>query len=83
MIGGAHLSGGRGEGRRWPEVGALSFDGGGNRAGRAPPARGPTRPMERGGDLGKSGPVWKFWVSWAKIQGSFITNLVFLNFNGF
>jgi hypothetical protein len=34
MIGGVHLSARRGEGQRRLEAGALSYDGGGNRAGR-------------------------------------------------
>jgi hypothetical protein len=37
----------------------------------APPTRGPTGPMERGGGPGKSGTVWKAWAGWAKIQGEF------------
>jgi hypothetical protein len=51
-IDGAHLSAGRGEGRRRPEKGrfpAMEAEIG--------QARGPTGPMERGGVPGKSGPT--------------------------
>jgi hypothetical protein len=56
MTGGAYLSAGSGEGRRRPEVGTLSHDGGENQAG-APPARVPAGPTERSGGPGKSGPT--------------------------
>jgi hypothetical protein len=81
MIGGAHLSVGRGEGRRRPEAGVLSYDGGGNRAGRHWLT-----------DLLADGE-WqrpmKEWAStdgladWGKIKGDFYNIFDFFNVNGF
>jgi hypothetical protein len=77
MIGGAHLSARRGEGRRRPEAGALSYDGGGNWAGCHQLAGLPGQwrqasAPERVGLSGRSGPTE------TKSKESFITDLIFL-----
>jgi hypothetical protein len=82
MTGVAHLSAGHREGRRRPEAGALSYDGGRNRAGRHRLAAllGRWREavaQERVGQRGRSGPARP------KSKESFITYLIFLNFNEF
>jgi hypothetical protein len=82
MIGGAHLLAGCREEQRRPEVGALSYDGGGNRVRyhRLTGLLGRWREAtskERVGRHGRSGPAG------SKSKESFITDLVFLNFNVF
>jgi hypothetical protein len=82
MIGGAHLLAGHEEGRRSSEVGVLSCDGGGNRAGRRwlVGLLGRWREAmarERVGRRARSGSAGP------KSKESFITDLLFLNFNGF
>jgi hypothetical protein len=76
MIGGSHLSAGCQVGRRRPEAGALSYDGGRNRAGphRLLGLLGRWREataQERAGRCGRSGPARP------KSKESFITDLVF------
>jgi hypothetical protein len=76
MAGGAHLSSPshlsavHEEQRRRLEAGALSCDGGENRA-RAPPAHEPAGLTDKGGGPGISGPAQKVWAGWAKFNGEF------------
>jgi hypothetical protein len=79
MIGGAHLSAGRGEGRRGPEAGALSCDGGRTQAGRhrLTSLLGRWREavaQEKVGRHVTSGPAGP------KSKESFITDLIFIEF---
>jgi hypothetical protein len=53
-----------------PKAGALSCDGGENRA-RAPPAHEPAGLTDKGGGPGISGPAQKVWAGWAKFNGEF------------